>query len=112
MGKHIRFLIMLLAAAALLLEGEAVCTFGNLGVSLVSSHGDAVESAVTLAVHVVLAGYYIAFDRRILHNLFLLNSRISQNSTGFSRCPLFLLAMWFSRFLFVPAKILFALRCI
>ena len=81
----------LVAAAALLLEGEAVCTFGNLGVCLVSSHGDAVESAVTLAVHVVLAGYYIAFNRRILHNIFLLNSRISLNNTDteYSPCPEF-----------------------
>ena len=57
-----------LLTAALFLEREAVCTFGNCGVSLVCADLDTAESTVMLAVHIVLAGSYIAFNRRILHN--------------------------------------------
>ena len=78
----------LLTAAASLFKRETVCTFGNLGIGFVSSHCDAVKSAVTFAVHVVLAGYYIAFDRRILHNIFLLNSRTGQNTADTRLCSM------------------------
>lgn len=51
-----------LLTAALFLERKAVCTFGNCGVSLVCADLDAVESTVMLAVHIVLARSYIAFN--------------------------------------------------
>lgn len=51
-----------LLTAALFLERKAVCTFGNCRVSLVCADLDAVESTVMLAVHIVLARSYIAFN--------------------------------------------------
>ena len=57
-----------LLTAALFLKRKTVCTFGNCRVSLVCADPDAAESTVMLAVHIVLAGSYIAFNRRILHN--------------------------------------------
>ena len=60
-GKGSAFLAAA-AAAALLLKGETVCTLGNCRVCLMCSHGNAVVSTVTLAVHIVLTGYYITFN--------------------------------------------------
>lgn len=55
-------LVLTLLTAALFLKRKAVCTFGNCGVSLVCADLDAVKSTVMLAVHIVLAGSYIAFN--------------------------------------------------
>ena len=57
----------LLAAAVLLCERETVGAFGNRGICLVSSHLNAVQCAVMLGIHVVLAACYIAFNRRVFH---------------------------------------------
>jgi len=58
MGKGSTFL----AAAALLCERETVGAFGNSRVLFMSTHLNAVQCAVMLSVHVVLAACYIAFN--------------------------------------------------
>ena len=57
------------AAAALFLKGETVCTLGNRRVCLVCANAYTVKSTVMFAVHIVLAGYYITFDRRVFHSI-------------------------------------------
>lgn len=57
------------AAAALFLKRETVCTFGNCRVCLMCANADTVKSTVMFAVHIVLAGYYITFDRRVFHSI-------------------------------------------
>lgn len=51
-----------LAAAALFGERETVGAFGNRGVLFVCAYLNAVQCAVMLGVHVVLAACYIAFN--------------------------------------------------
>lgn len=51
-----------LAAAALLSERETVGAFGNRRVLFMSANLNAVQCAVMLSVHVVLAACYIAFN--------------------------------------------------
>ncbi len=54
------------APAILTYKGQTVCTFRYCGVRLVSAYLDGFQCAVMLAVHVVLAACYIAFNTRIL----------------------------------------------
>lgn len=58
MGKGSAFL----AAATLLCERETVGAFGNRRVFFMSTNLNAVQCAVMLSVHVVLAACYIAFN--------------------------------------------------
>ena len=67
------------AAAALLFQGKAVRTLAYCRVLLVCAYLDAVKCAVTFAVHIVLAGYNIALDRRIFHSRILLDIRTERS---------------------------------
>ena len=65
------------SAACALAEGIAVGTFRHLGILLMSSHRDAVQTTVVLSHHVVLALRNAALDAFVLALVFHSNSPLS-----------------------------------